>query len=189
MSVQKKETVFTEKTGFLPHELVLLSLVFFAASVLVIFLGTSVLRLPGIRTLPTSVKVAKSLLGIFLMSISIGLYFLVPLARKAAMALLALAIFAPLAPLQNKYIDWEFLVVLMALVSLASALLLGYLYRKSTAFIFERGGLPVRLDGYYCGSCGYQTKEPPSSAGCSQCGGPVFSVLKAPGGSTFAKRA
>lgn len=176
-------------TGLLPHELVFLSLLLFAAGILITFLGTPVLRLPGVRNLSPSIQVLKTGVGVFLFLLSVGLYQLWPLARRLGILVLTGGVLASFYPLSSAYIDWEFLWVLRLVIFFASLQLLGFLSRRSTGLIFEYGGLPARVTGFYCGACAHEPRELAEDSLCEFCQGPVFQVLEAPGAGVYARKA
>lgn len=187
-------TSLREGSGFHPPAVIALACAFLGAAALVAVIGTPVLKLPGRSGLSPTAHGAKLLLATVLGSVGAGLFALRP--QALAMARVFVAIGGVLVPLGlllgvdqtpvYKYIDWEFLWSLEALVATTGAIALAYLMRPSVAYAFEHGGVPVEHEGYYCAACNAPF-EVGKDAGCPYCEGPVFALYRSPGGVAYAR--
>ncbi len=164
-----------------------LAAVLVAAGVGVALVGTGALRLPGGRTLPLGLQLAKGILALTLGLAGGGLFLLVPSARPAARLVFAAGVVLPLYPWSSPHVDWEFMVLVRFLVSLTSGIAYLYLGRPSIVWAYAHGGVPVVHEGWYCASCNAPS-EKPQPEGCRQCQGPVLELLRSPGGVAYARR-
>ena len=174
-------------TGLHPPAVALLGGGLLLAGIGVAVIATPALKLPGIAGLPAPIHIAKVLLGLWISSTGVGLLAMRSWARPTALLFLALGgIVLPLYPWRTEFVDWEFLLMLRAMLVLVSTIAVAYLFRPSIVAAFRDGGVPVISEGFYCAACNSSHGEtrPPE---CPHCGGPTFELLRSPSGVAYAR--
>lgn len=186
--------VWAHGTGFHPPATVAVAGLLAAAGLVLVVLGTPVLKLPRGIQLPLGAELAKLLLGAILLGAGAGLYMLRPWSRNLARLLVGVGgLLAPLYPWHSNplhlrafdklalAIDWEFAWTFRGLVFLGSLVVVAYLSRRSVAYALEHGGVPAVFEGYVCVGCNGQVDAVPPE-GCEVCGGPFYEQYRSLGG-------
>ncbi len=171
-----------KNSGMLPPEVVAVSILLVGVGALILIVGTSALRLPGL-VLSVGMQAAKTLVGLIVISAGVGLYWIKPWSRNVVRCLIFVGgILVPLYGWESnifhlsfvktltQLVDWEFAWTARGIVLLTSAVIFGYLSRPSIAWAFENGGEAARFKGFVCVGCGQESHEL-ADGSCIICGG------------------